>query len=246
MRLFEVDENDFNLVTQHDFGDMDFVYYTSPVCHYDIRESYARIGSFDQLEYYAEVFLYLNPDVDKDLLKGIFQWMGHRENGKSVRTYGKFRIYEMIDKVYGERSTPWCRRMRRVVFNPKSIMTPNEKISIASSIVGKTITYTEFDLIQTLDAMSRSRMIATLKSISDNMSCSQRTVSRLMSQRIKQVMNINNRNIRRQNKIEDCIEWIDILSSEGDTIKMRTLKELSNVRDYSILKEAILLYEKKH
>lgn len=246
MRLFEVDENDFNLVTQHDFCDMDFVYYTSPVCHYDIRESYARIASFDQLEYYAEVFLYLNPDVDKDILKGIFQWMGHRENGKSVRTYGRFRIYEMIDKVYSERSTPWCRRMRRVVFNPKSIMTPDEKISIASSIVGKTITYTEFDLIQTLDAMYRSRMIATLKSISDNMSCSERTVSRLMSRRIKEVMNANNKNIRRQNKIEDCIEWIDLLSSEGDTIKMRTLKELSNVRDYSILKEAILLYEKKH
>ena len=49
-------------------------------------------------------------------------------------------------------------------------------------------------------------------------------------------MNTNNKNIRRQNKIEDCIEWIDILSSEGDTVKMRTLKELSNVRDYSIIK----------
>jgi len=246
VRLFEVDEDDYNLVTQHDFGDKDFVYYTSPVCHYDIRESYARIASFDQLEYYAEVFLFLNPDIEEDILSGLFQWLGHRENGKSVRTYGKKRISQMTSRVYNERSTPWCRRMRRVVFNPKSIMSTEEKMSIASSIVGKSITYTEFDLIQTLDAMFRSRIIATLSSISENMSCSQRTVSRLLNDRIKEVMNTNNKNIRRQNKIEDCIEWIDILSSEGDTVKMRTLKELSNVRDYSIIKEAILLYEKHY
>lgn len=246
MRIFEFEDDSYNLVTEHDFQGMDFVYYTEPVCHYDIKESYARIATFDQLEYYAEVFLYLNPDISKSLLLGIFTWLGNRESGKTVRTYGKARISDMIDKVYIERSTPWCRRMRRVVFNPDVIMSVGEKISVASSIVTKGINYTEFDLRQTIDAMFRARMIATLDTIADNMLCSPRTISRLMNSNIKTIMSLNNKNVRRQGKIEDCLEWIDLLSSEGDNIKMRTLKELSNIRDYSILKEAILLYENQN
>lgn len=243
MRLFEFEDDKFCLVTEHDFQGMDFVWYSSPVNHYDIRECYARIASFDQLEYYAEVFLYLNPDVDRSLLAGIFQWVANRENGKTVRTYGKARVSEMIDKVYHERSTPWCRRMRRVIFNPNKIISAEEKMSVTAQIVGRGISYTETDLIQTIQFMSRNRMITTQDTVSNEMGCSVRTVQRLMNQSHKYTMRVNNERIKRENKIEKVIEWIDLLSSDGNPLKMRYLKEMTSVRDYSIIKEALHRYE---
>lgn len=242
MKLFEFEDERFCLVTEHDFQGMDFVWYSSPINHYDIRECYARIATFDQLEYYAEVFLYLNPDIDKSLLLGIFQWLGNRENGKTVRTYGKHRISEMIDKVYHERTTPWCRRMRRIIFNPDSIISPEEKMSVTAQVVGRGISYTESDLKETIDFMYRNRQIATQESIAQEMGCSSRTVQRLMTKGLKHTARTNNEIIKRENKIEKVIEWIDVLSSDGNELKMRYLKSLTNIRDYSIIKEAIHRY----
>lgn len=243
MRLFEFEDDKFCLVTEHDFQGMDFVWYSSPVSHYDIRECYARIASFDQLEYYAEVFFYLNPDIDKSLLLGIFQWLGNRENGKTVRTYGKHRISEMIDKVYQEKKEPWCRRMRRVIFNPNIIIPVEEKMSVTAHMIGKGITYQESDLKQTIEELYRMKVVATVKSISSSMGCSERTIHRLMTPEIKGRMEENNKTVRRENKIEKALEWIDVLSSDGDNVKMRILKDLTKIRDYSILKEALHRYE---
>lgn len=245
MKLFEFEDDRFCLVTEHDFQGMDFVWYSSPVNHYDIRECYARIATFDQLEYYAEVFFYLNPDIDVNLLTGIFQWIGNRENGKTVRTYGKQRISQMIEGVYQKAATPWCRRMRRVIFNPDKYITAEEKMSITAQIVGRGVFYTESDLIQTIQYMNKSRMIATQESIANLMGCSARTVQRLMNKDHKQILRLNNERIKRENKIEKVLEWIDLLTSSGDSIKMRSLKEMTKVRDYAILKEAILRYERQ-
>ena len=243
MKLFEFENDKFCLVTEHDFQGMDFVWYSSPVNHYDIRECYARIASFDQLEYYSEVFLYLNPDVDGKLLSGIFQWIGNRENGKTVRTYSKARIAEMVDKVYHERSTPWCRRTRRVIFNPDKIISAEDKMSVTAQIVGRGISYKVADLIQIINFMSRNRMITTQETVSKEMGCSVRTVQRLMNQSSRNEMRINNERIKRENKIEKVIEWIDLLSNDGNSLKMRYLKEMTSVRDYSIIKEALHRYE---
>lgn len=243
MKLFEFEDNKFCLVTEHDFQGMDFIWYSSPVNHYDIRECYARIASFDQLEYYAEVFLYLNPDVSKSLLLGIFQWLGNRENGKTIRTYGKHRISDMVDKVYNERTTPWCRRMRRVLFNPNSIMSVEDKLSITAHVVGRGMSYTESDLKETITSMSKTRVIATQESIAKDMGCSVRTIQRLMTEELRKVCRYNNNKIKRENKIERVIEWIDLLSSDGNSLRMRYLKDMANTRDYSIIKEALHRYE---
>jgi len=243
LKLFEFEDDRFCLVTEHDFRGMDFVWYSSPVNHYDIRECYARIATFDQLEYYAEVFFYLNPDINKSLLLGIFQWLANRENGKTVRTYGKQRVSEMINKVFHERSTPWCRRMRRVIFNPDSIISPEEKMSVTAQIVGRGITYTESDLKQTIDYMYKNRRIATQESIANQMSCSIKTVQRLTTESLRRTSKLNNEKIKRENKIEKVIEWIDLLTSDGNSLKMRSLKDMTKIRDYSILKEAIHRYE---
>lgn len=243
MRLFDFDDDKFCLMTEHDFQGMDFVWYSSPVNHYDIRNCYARIISFDQLEYYSEVFFYLNPDVDKKLFTGIFQWLANRENGKTIRTYSKHRVADMIDKVYHEKATPWCRRMRRIIFNPDKIISSEYKMSITAQIVGRGISYTVEDLTETIEFLKRNRIISTQDTLSKEMGCSVRTINRLMNKDLKSIVKSNNSIIKRELQIEKVIEWIDLLTSEGNDLKMRYLKDVTSVRDYSIIKEALLRYE---
>jgi predicted transcriptional regulator len=149
----------------------------------------------------------------------------------------------MIEMVYYRKPHPWCRRKRRVVFNPEVIISPVEKMSITATIVGRGVSYTKKDLLNVLDSMYRARMLATQDSIADNLGCSKRTIQRLMTKTMKTIVNNNNKLIKREEKISKVIEWIDVLSSEGEKLKMRYLKDITNVRDYSILKEAITRYE---
>lgn len=244
MNLFEFEHGDnYSLVTEHDFQGLDFVYYSTPKSHYDIRYYYARIASFDQIEYIAEVFLWLNPDTQIDILKGIFHWLGNRENGRTIRTYSKPRISQMIELVYHRKKKPWCRRMRRVIFNPDKIISSEEKMSITAQVVGRGLQYTEHDLRQMLEYMYRNRIVSTYSTLSSKMGCSARTVQRLMNTELKAVMESNNSHVRREHKIEKVLEWIDVLSSDGDNLKMRMLKDMTKIRDYSILKEALDRYE---
>ena len=230
-------------MTQHDFQGADFVWYDSPVNHYDIRQVHRKISGFDHLQYYAEIYFYLNPDLDLKIFKGLFNWLGDRESGRSVRTYGKSRIDQMIEMVYYRKPYPWCRRKRRVVFNPEVIISPAEKMSITATLVGRGVSYTKKDLLNVLGSMYRARILATQDSIADNLGCSKRTIQRLATKKIKKIINENNNSIRREEKISKVIEWIDVLSSEGEKFKMRYLKDITKVRDYSILKEAISRYE---
>lgn len=245
MTVFDFEENKFNLQTEHDFQGMDFIWYNHPVLHYDLASIDHRIISFEQLRYYAEVFLYLNPDVDLKLFKGIFTWIASRDSGKIIRSYSKPRVEQMIEEVYKYQKEPFCRRMRRVIFNPDKIISREEKHSIAAQVVGKGITYTESDLMAMVNKLSDYQIVITQDILATEMMCSRRTINRLMNDMIKQIIQVENQNTRREKNITTAIEWIDVLSDSGDAFKMQELKNLSNIRDYSIIKEAIYRYEKE-
>ena len=76
------------------------------------------------------------------------------------------------------------------------------------------------------------------------MGCSQKTVSRIMKdEQIKEIVKENNSQIRKEKKIADVIECLDILSDNGNKVKINALKEITSVRDYELIKEAYLRYE---
>lgn len=243
MTLFELENDDIILQTSHDFRGCDFVWYNEPVVHFDLLNIDHRVVSFNQLKYYAEVFFYLNSDISYDLFRGLFRWLGDRENGRSIRTYSKARVDDMIEDVYNNPKVPYCRRMRRVVFNPEVIMSVGEKLSIVAQIVSKGFTFTENDLRIAIDHMSHSRMIITYDALSEQLMCSTKTINRLMTTELKNKIKQENIIIKRENSIVKVIEWIDVLSDSGDGVKMQDIKNLTNVRDYSIIKEAFKRYE---
>lgn len=243
MRIFDFQNENIQLQTEHDFQNMDFVWYNNPIEHYDLSSIDHKVTSFDQLRYYCEVLFFLNSDIDIEMLRGIFRHIGSRESKKSIRTYSKPRVDQMVEEVYLYKKIPYCRRMRRIVFNPDKIISQEEKQSIASNVVSKGITYTEFDLRQAVGKIAYSQLVITNQIIAKEMMCSESTVNRLMNNLIKSIIKKENEKIRRENAISKCIEWIEVLSDNGDHMKMQELKNMSNIRDYSLIREAITRYE---
>lgn len=243
MRLFELENDDIELKTQHDFQGYDFVWYDNPVDHFDLLEVDHRIMSFEQLKYYAEVLFYLNPDIDFKIFQGIFRWIGNRDSGKTIRTYSKARVDQMTEQVFQYRNNPYCRRMRRILFNPEIIISFEEKMSVTAQVIRKGISYTQADVMATIDKMSVNQIVITQELIAAEMMCSRRTISRLMNDNIKSSIELENNKVRRERSISTAIEWIDALSDSGNKVKMQELKSLTNIRDYSIIKEAMHRYE---
>lgn len=246
MLLFEFENDDLVLETDHDFQGLDFVFYDKPFDHYSLKSVSKRIQSFDELEYYAEVLLYLNPDIEKDLFIGIFRWLGSRDSKKSIRTYTKHRIEYALEEIFKKRLTPFCRRPRRVIFNPEKIISTEEKIAVAAHIVKRSASFTRDDVYKALLSLRSRRKVATTKTIAKELLCSPSTVSRILDNDLKQMIKGFNSETRKELKIEVLLQNIELLTSNGDSLKVRALKEMTSIRDYKLIKEAIGRYLEGH
>jgi hypothetical protein len=242
--LFELENDNIILQTGHDFQGYDFVWYDNPVDHFDLTSIQSRVTSFQQLKYYAEVLFYLNPDIDYNIFQGLFRYTGTRESGKCIRTYSKARIDQMTEEVYKIQKHPYCRRTRRIMFNPEKIISHEEKLAISSHIIKRGLAFTKEDVERVISQLSDSQRIITGEAISKELLCSRRTVSRIIDDNLKKMIQELNKKIRREQSISKAIEWIDVLSDSGDGMKMQDLKKITNIRDYSIIKEAMSRYEK--
>lgn len=241
MILFDLDDR-YLLETPHDFQDHDFVFYDEAVEHYSLKNITKKVGSFEELMYYAEVFLWLNPDVEYLIYAGYFQWLGSRDSGCCVRTYTKGRIDHYLRQIFFTRKKPYCRRMRKIIFNPDKIISPEQKMSISAQILKRGCVYNEMDVVYAVDTLYRHLDIATAKSIASVMYCSTSTVNRLINDKIRKTMSANNNEVREQLQLRVLLDTIDLLTSNGDAVKIRALKEMTSVRDYKLIKKAMNLY----
>lgn len=239
MILFDFEDDKFVLETEHDFQGTDFVYYDDPVEHYSLVGISKKIGSFEELMYLAEVFLYLNPDVDYQIYTGYFSWLGSRDSGMSIRTYGKARIDHFLRKIFFTRKKPYCKRHRRVIFNRNKIISPEDKLSITAQLIRRGCRFTDLDIKLSLPTLHDKLIVCTSESIASYLNCSTSTVNRLLTPGIKKTMKKFNEMTRKEQKMRILLENIQLLTSNGEPIKVRALKELSSIRDYSLIKKAI-------
>ena len=243
MKLFELEDESIILQTYIEFGDSDFVWFDDPINYFNIEYVTSKISSFEQLRWYAEVFFYLNPDIDLKIFKGLFQALSTTDFGKTVRSYGRVRTGSMIEDVYKKRLTPWCRRKRRIIFNPEKIISASEKKSIAALLSKRGVVFTTKDINSAIEYFKTFNILITSKKISEHINCSLTTVNRLLNKSIKDRIKFYNISIREEVKILKVVECIEMLTSGGDDLKIKSLKQLTSERNYDIIKKAIIRFE---
>lgn len=239
MTLFEFEYSDLVLESDHDFRGYDFVYYDKPVLHYNLKNISRKIQSFEELVYYSEVLLHLNPDIEKEDLVRMFSYMGSRDSKKCIRTYGKARVQKAVGDVYNYRRTPWCRRLRRVIFNPEIIISTEEKLAVVAHITKRSSKFSLDDLWKACFSINSRLEVVTVDKLSKELLCSSSTVSRLLDGKTIEMIKGLNKKTRNEKKIRVLLENIQLLTSNGDELKVRALKEMTSIRDYKLIKEAI-------
>ncbi len=244
MKVFDDDFNErFNLSLEFDFNEYDFLFFDKPICFYNLKDITSKISSFEQLTYYAEVFFYLNPDVDFKIFYGIFHTLGDREWKKTIRTYSKARILAMCQEVFEIRKQPYCSQWRRIIFNPEKKIRNDEKMSICGELFKKQLTYTVEDVEKAVLQLKLANTLINDSNIADILNCSQKTIQRNMTSAIRNDIKKSNAFIKRKVKIQKIIEYIDILSEGGNEVKIRELRNFIAVKDYSMIKEAFSIYK---
>ena len=149
----------------------------------------------------------------------------------------------MIEDVYKQKAIPWCRRKRRLIFNPEIIISPEEKKSISATLCKRGVVFTKRDVLDAIEYFKKFNIIITSQRISRHINCSLPTVNRLLDKKTKDIIKFYNISIREEKKILKVVESIQILTSGGDEIKIRSLKLLTAERNYEIIKKAIARFE---
>lgn len=244
MKLFDEDfEERFNLSLEFCFDGYDFLFYDHPICFYNLKDISSKVSSFEQLTYYAEVFFYLNPDINFNIFYGIFQTLGNREWGKTIRTYSKARVKNMCKEVFQDRRIPYCNQWRRIIFNPDKIIRNDEKMSICGELFKRQLSFSTEDIEKAVLQLKIAKKLISDSNIADILQCSQKTIQRNMTSAIRAEIKKSNSLIKRELKIQKIIEYIDVLSEGGNDVKIRELREFVAVKDYSMIKEAFSRYK---
>ena len=224
------------------FEGKDYLFFPEGVNYYHLYRSSRKLNSFAELAYVAEKFIYLNPDFDVDKMKSLFFAVSDRESVHIVRTYTPSRVDEMVDRVVGERMTPFCPRLRKVIFNPSKYLSKEDKNSIVAKLIHTKDKPSEDDIDEVIQELWLNKEKITIRRVAKELDTTFYLVRWYFTDDKMEYIRSVNQEIKREAMIARAIEIIDALTDNGNKLKMRKLKQLSSIRDYQLLKEAVNRY----
>lgn len=227
------------------FKGKDYLYFPNGCKFYTLYRTKRKINSFSELEYIAEKFIHLNPDFDIDLMKKLFVQLSDRDNGHIIRTYSQYRVENMIERKFSKRKLPYCARNRKIIFNPSKMIERKEKMRIVASIIHTKQKPTESDINNVIEELWLNKEKITITKVANKLNTSRYLTNWYFDDEKKKQIEDVNEEIKETNLISKAIEAIDILTDNGNKLKMRELKKITSIRNYSLLKEAVFKYQKQ-
>lgn len=243
--LFDYERYRIIMESSFTFEGKTYLYFPDGVEYYSLYRTKRKINSFSELEYIAEKFLYLNPSFDLNLMKKLFEYLSDRDSGHIIRTYSNIRVNHMIDQVSLKKKLPFCPRLRKIIFNPAKMLDRKEKMRIVGSVINTKEKPSEDDINAVVEELWLNKEKITSSKIAKELNTSRYLISWYFTQETKQDIDKVNQEIKQTNLISKAIEAIDVLTDKGNKLKMRQLKKLTSIRDYSLLKEAVSRYQKQ-
>ena len=215
------------------FKGKDYLHFPNGCKFYSLYRTTRKINSFSELEYIAEKFIHLNPDFNVNIAKRLFCKLSERDSGHIIRTYGQDRVESMVERVFSRKKIPYCGRLRKIIFNPSKMIDKSIKKRPTSA-----------QLDEVVEELWLNKEKITFSKIAEKLNSSRYLISWYFDSEVKESIKNANKDIKKTNLISRAIETIDILTDNGDKLKMRELKRLTSIRNYSILKEAVICYQK--
>jgi len=227
------------------FKGKDYLYFPDGCNFYTLYRTTRKINTFSELEYIAEKFVHLNPDFHLEKMKLLFIALSDRGSGHIIRTYSQSRVEGMIERVHSRRKTPYCARKRKIIFNPSKMMDRKTKMQVVGAIIGRRNRPSVDDINSVIEELWLDKDKITISKVADKLNKTRHLVRWYFDQdKLDQFKSLNFE-IKEENEMSKAIEAIDVLTEGGNKLKMRSLKKITSIRNYSLLKKAVVRYQKK-
>jgi hypothetical protein len=240
--LFDYDRYRIIMESPFIFKGKDYLYFPDGCKFYSLYRTTRKINSFSELEYIGEKFFHLNPSFDIEVAKKLFIRLSERDSGHIIRTYGDSRVENMIERVSERKKVPYCGRLRKIIFNPSKMIEKSVKMKIVGSIIGTKQRPTSTQIDEVVEELWLDQQKITYTKIANKLNTSRYLISWYFSDDVNASIKNANEEIKQTNLISKAVEAIDILTDKGDKLKMRELKKLTSIRNYSLLKKAVTVY----
>tara|TARA_R100000951_G_scaffold82025_1_gene69711 strand:+ start:1027 stop:1776 length:750 start_codon:yes stop_codon:yes gene_type:complete len=241
--LFDYEKHRIIMESSFIFKGEDYLYFPNGIEFYTLYRTTRKINSFSELEYIAEKFLYLNPDFDINLMKSLFAFISERDSGHIVRTYGSQRVNNMIDRVRIKNKKPYCARMRKIIFNPSKMIDKKIKMQIVGSVIGSKEKPNKEKIDEVIEVLWLDKEKVTLKKVAEKLQTTRHLVKWYFNDETKSAIKKINHEIRDYHLMARAMTTLSHMKDSGIDFKMRKLKQLSSIRKYSLLKEAVSIFQ---
>ena len=118
-----------------------------------------------------------------------------------------------------------------------------EKMRIVASIIHTKKKPTESEIDAIVEELWLNKEKITMSKVADKLNTSRYLTSWYFQGDRKKAIENANKEIKETNLISRAIEAIDVLTDKGNKLKMRELKKITSIRNYQLLKNAVMQYQ---
>ena len=162
---------------------------------YHLFNSKAKITTYRSLKWHFYVLYYLNQDPWRNGLEDLFEFIANKENGFVTFFISDKKLQAMIDDVFIKGGRPPVNKKRKIIFKDYSMLTPEQKMSIVGSLIGRSRRVDEETIYQCMLDLNEYGQKITIKRIAGLLNCSARTIQRNMSDQLKKEKDLLNKQL---------------------------------------------------
>tara|TARA_B110000902_G_C14050742_1_gene491589 strand:- start:170 stop:787 length:618 start_codon:yes stop_codon:yes gene_type:complete len=160
---------------------------------YSLFRSRAKITTYKSLKWHLLVIWYLNPNLLKNNFKNLAEYICEKSNGFVTFDIDNRVLSNIVDEVeVCDLERPPKNKLRKIIFNDYSLLTPTEKMSIVGTMIGKSKKIHKDDIYQCMIDLNDSGSKITINKIANMLDCSSRTIHRTMCSNLKKEKEILN------------------------------------------------------
>jgi hypothetical protein len=154
---------------------------------YHLFNSKAKITTYKSLKWHFYVLYFLNnyDGLPINNLPKVFRFIADKENGFVTFFISDKRLQSMIDDVFENGGEPPKNKKRKVIFKDYSGLTPEQKMSIVGTLIGRSKRANDEEIYQCMLDLNDFGKKITISRIASLLNCSARTIHRNMHEDLK-------------------------------------------------------------
>jgi hypothetical protein len=160
---------------------------------YHLFNSKAKITTYRSLKWHFYVLYYLNDKTDG--FGTLARFIADKENGFVTFFISDKKLEDMIRDVLMQGGDPPVNKKRKIIFKDYSMLTPEQKMSIVGSLIGRSRRIDEEAIYQCMLDLNEYNQKITIGRIASLLNCSARTIQRNMCEELKKEKDLLNKQL---------------------------------------------------